>query len=98
VSKNNFQTDRRDFIKYAGAATALSALAAPRVFASAGVNHNLQVALVGCGGRGTGAVVDALTAGGTTYPTKLVAMADIFQHRLDESHNALEQQYQATPE
>lgn len=89
-------TDRREFIKYAGAATALSALAVPRVFAQAGVNHHLQIALIGCGGRGTGAVVDALTA--ATYPTKLVAMADVFQHRLDESFNALQQQYESNPE
>ena len=93
MNPQQHQTDRREFIKYAGAATALSALAVPRVFASAGVNHNLQIALVGCGGRGTGAVVDALTASGSSYPTKLVAMGDVFQHRLDESYGALEQQY-----
>jgi predicted dehydrogenase len=90
------QTDRREFIKIAGAATALSTLAVPRVFAQAGANHNLQIALVGCGGRGTGAVVDALTA--ASYPTRLVAMGDVFQHRLDESYHALEQQYQGKPE
>ena len=90
------QTDRREFIKYAGAATALSALAVPRVFASAGADHKLQIALVGCGGRGTGAVVDALTA--ASYPIKLVAMADVFQHKMDESVTALERQYQATPD
>jgi predicted dehydrogenase len=90
------QTDRREFMKYAGAATALSALAAPRVFASTGVDHKLQIALVGCGGRGTGAVVDALTA--ASYPIKLVAMADVFQHKLDESVTALEQQYQSKPD
>jgi predicted dehydrogenase len=89
------QTDRREFFKIAGAATALSALTVPRVFGQAGINHNLQIALIGCGGRGTGAVVDSLTA--ATYPTKLVAMADVFQHRLDESYSALEQQYQSTP-
>lgn len=88
-------TDRREFMKYAGAATALGALAVPRVFAQAGVGHNLQLALVGCGGRGTGAVVDALTA--ANYPTKLVAMADVFQKRLDDSAAALEQQYQSNP-
>ncbi len=90
------QTDRREFMKYAGAATAFTALTVPRVFGQAGANHSLQLALVGCGGRGTGAVVDALTA--ASYPTKLVAMADVFQHRLDESYNALEQQYQGKPD
>jgi predicted dehydrogenase len=92
------QTGRRDFLKFAGAgaATALSAISVPRVFGSAGVNHNLQIALIGCGGRGTGAVADALTA--SPYPIKLVAMGDVFQHRLDESYGALEQQYKDKPE
>jgi predicted dehydrogenase len=96
VDRQHRQTDRRQFIKYAGAATALSALSMPRVFGQAGINHKLQIALIGCGGRGTGAVVDALTA--ATYPTNLVAMADIFPHRMEESYSALEQQYQSNPE
>src|SRR3954470_18249115 len=96
MKEQSHQTDRREFIKIAGAATALTAFTAPRVFAQAGANHNLQIALVGCGGRGTGAVADALTA--ASYPTKLVAMGDVFQHRLDESFNALEQQYQGKPD
>src|SRR5215212_7852725 len=89
-------TDRREFIKIAGAATALSALTVPRVFGQAGIGHTLQIALIGCGGRGTGAVVDALTA--ASYPTKLVAMGDVFQHRVDESYGALEQQYLSSPD
>jgi len=96
MNEQQSQSDRREFIKYAGAASAVAALGVPRVFASAGVNQHCQIALIGCGGRGTGAVVDALTA--ATVPTKLVAMADLFQHRLDESYNALEQQYQGSPE
>ena len=90
------QTDRRQFIKYAGAVSALTALNVPRVFGQAGNNHTMQIALIGCGGRGTGAVADALTA--ASYPTKLVAMADLFQHRLDESYGALEQQYKDKPD
>ncbi|HEX5471935.1 MAG TPA: twin-arginine translocation signal domain-containing protein, partial [Lacipirellulaceae bacterium] len=98
MSKTEHTPDRREFIKYTGAAaTAFAALNAPRVFASAGANHKLKLALVGCGGRGTGAVVDAMTAAGSTYPLQLVAMADIFPHRLDESFNALQQQFAATP-
>src|SRR4051812_49645885 len=96
MSKQQPQNDRREFMKYAGAAGAVAALGVPRVFASAGVDHQFQIALIGCGGRGTGAVVDALTA--ASYPTKLVAMGDLFQHRLDESYNALEQQYNGKPE
>ena len=86
------------FAGFAGAASALAAMNVPRVFGSAGANHKLQLAIVGCGGRGTGAVADALTAAGSTYPLKLVAMGDLFQNRLDESHNALLQQYANSPE
>jgi len=90
------KANRREFIKVAGAVSAISALGVPKVFAGAGANHALQLALVGAGGRGTGAVVDALNA--STYPIKLAAMADIFQHRLDGSYSALAQSYQAKPE
>jgi predicted dehydrogenase len=96
MNPENRQTDRRQFIKVAGAVSALGALKVPHVFAQAGNDHAIQLALVGAGGRGTGAVVDAVTAG--TYPVKLVAMADLFQHRLDESYAALAQQFQSKPE
>src|SRR3954463_15407248 len=89
-------TDRRQFIKAAGAVSALGALKLPQVFAQSGSGHSLQLALVGAGGRGTGAVVDAITA--SPYPIKLVAMADVFQHRLEESFAALAQNFQAKPE
>jgi predicted dehydrogenase len=76
---------RRDVIKTAGAAAAVSAFAGvPLVHA--GENNTIRIALVGCGGRGTGAVEDALSAPG---PTQLVAMADVFQNRLTGSHGTL---------
>jgi predicted dehydrogenase len=87
--------DRRHFIKVAGAASALGAMKLPPVFAQSGNGHAIQLALVGAGGRGTGAVMDAITA--SSYPIKLVAMADLFQHRLDESVNALSQALQSKP-
>ena len=43
-------------------------------------NNTIQVALIGCGGRGTGAAADALSA--KNGPIKLVAMADVFEDRL----------------
>jgi predicted dehydrogenase len=89
-------SDRRHFMKVAGAVSALGALRAPQVFAGAGADHQLQVALIGAGGRGTGATVDALTASG--YPIKLVAIADVFKHRADESLSALKQNFAAKPE
>ena len=90
------QSDRRQFIKVAGALSALGTLSVPRVFGQSGAGHALQLSLIGAGGRGTGAVADALTA--SEYPIKLVAMADLFKHRLDESHAALAQNFAAKPE
>jgi hypothetical protein len=39
-------------------------------------NNSISVALIGCGGRGTGAAGDAMSV--KTGPTKVVAMADVF--------------------
>lgn len=57
----------------------------PHVHASQ--DDTIRLALIGCGGRGTGAVQDAASSG--AGPVKLVAMADLFQDRLDGSYNAL---------
>ena len=75
-----------------GKATAVSALAGqalPAVHAAG--DDVIKVALIGCGGRGTGAVADALSA--TNGPTRLVAMADVFDHRLSGSYNALKRRF-----
>src|SRR5258706_7088479 len=50
-------------------------------------NNTIQLALVGCGGRGTGAVENAL--GIKNGPIKLVAMADVFPSKLSDSHGKL---------
>lgn len=72
---------RRDFLKTGAAAVAgvglVSALA-PRVHAAG--SDTLKIALIGCGARGTGALVQAL---GTGDGVKLWAMADAFPDRLE---------------
>src|SRR5213082_345866 len=76
-------------MKQSGALTMASALAGmtlPSVHA--GENNTIQVALVGCGGRGTGAAQNALSV--KNGPIKLVAMADVFQDRLTDSYNVLQ--------
>jgi predicted dehydrogenase len=50
--------------------------------AEIGDDRELKVALVGCGGRGTGAAAQALSTAGKV---KLVAMADAFSDRLENS-------------
>src|SRR5881628_542314 len=79
---------RREFHKRAGqfaAASALSALVVPHVHAAE--NNTINLALIGCGGRGTGAIVNALKT--SVGPTKLTFMVDVFQERLDNSFKQL---------
>ena len=79
---------RRDLIKSAGAVAAASALAGVAVpFVHAAESNTIQVALVGCGGRGTGAIGNALNS--KNGPIKLVAMADVFEDKLESSHKNL---------
>ena len=80
---------RRQFLKSSGRLVATSALAGvigSRSYAAG--NSTIKLALVGCGGRGTGAVADALSA--TGGPVKLHAMADLFEPRLKSSLENLE--------
>jgi len=79
---------RREFLKNTGRIAAASALVGgitPRVHAAE--NNTIQLALVGCGGRGTGAAANALST--KSGPVKLVAMADVFKRKLDGSHGNL---------
>lgn len=80
---------RRHFLKSSGgvAAAALAGVMIPRVHAAE--SNVIQVALVGCGGRGSGAAANALSVDGG--PLKLVAMADIFENRLRSSYEHLKQ-------
>lgn len=78
-------TSRREFLKHTGriaGASALAGVAIPHVHA--GESHTLQVALIGCGGRGTGAASNALSV--KNGPIKLVAMADVFERKLSGSY------------
>src|SRR5580704_16885018 len=51
----------------------------------------IQVALVGCGGRGGCAAVNAIST--KSGPIKLVAMADAFQDRLDQTRDNLVKEF-----
>lgn len=101
-------SSRREFIKTTGQAAAISALAGvalPHVHAAE--DNTIELALIGCGGRGNGAVANAMSAGGLILgdsggteraigsaaagPIKLVAMADLRADRIDQSHQALSQ-------
>src|SRR6476469_4178706 len=81
-------SSRRDFIKTTGRIAAVGALAGvtlPNVHAAS--SDVIQIALVGCGGRGTGAAANALQT--DKGPVKLIAMADVFEQRLNSSYDNL---------
>jgi predicted dehydrogenase len=83
---------RREFLTRSGAAVAGSALvgvAIPHVHA--GGDDTIHLALIGCGGRGSGAAANAFDS--PNGPVKMVAMADLFQDRLEKSLTALTQKY-----
>jgi predicted dehydrogenase len=87
-------TSRRDFLRKTGGAAGVSALAGvalPPVHAAE--NNTVQVALVGCGGRGTGAAINALSV--SNGPTKLVAMADVIPKKMNDSYDKLKSQFAA---
>lgn len=89
------QSTRRTFVKssgvVAGAAVATAyGLTIARSAHAAG-SDTLRIGLIGCGGRGTGAAKNALSA---DSQLKLTAMGDAFQDRLDLSLNVLQRDEQ----
>jgi len=79
---------RREFVK-ASSLLAGGILAAPLISQAnffSGAPDTIRIALIGCGGRGTGAAVQALS---TKQNVQLVAMADAFKDRLDNSYNSI---------
>jgi predicted dehydrogenase len=94
------RTTRREFLKTSGTAVAAAAFAGAVARPGyAAENNTIKIALVGCGGRGTGAAAQALSTKG---PTRLWAVADVFEHRLQSSLASIrrghEQQVEAPPE
>ena len=83
------EASRREFLKKSGVLTAASVGLAGGLGISRSAHAQgsdlIKVALVGCGGRGRGAVPDRLDVGDNM---KLVAIADAFEFRVKESINA----------
>jgi len=85
------RTTRRVFLK--ASALSAAALAGPlsiRRSAHAGGSQSLRIGLVGCGGRGAGAVASALEVDAGVQVT---AMADAFIDRTRAARDALRQQW-----
>ena len=89
-SKQNSKNTRREFLKNGSkiaAAGAAAGVITPKLSiaksAHAYGSDTIKIGLVGCGGRGTGASIQAMNT--ESGNVELVAMADAFQNRLDSS-------------
>lgn len=85
-------SSRREFLQFTGklaAASALAGVAVPHVHAAE--DNTIRLALIGCGGRGSGAAGNALSV--PDSGVKLYVMADLFENRMKASHKVLSQQF-----
>ena len=84
-------SERREFLK-ASALVAGGVMVSGYAWAGghSSVDDTIKIALIGCGDRGTGAAFQALN---TKFNVKLVAMADAFQDRLDNSYKLLSDKF-----
>ena len=89
IESGNSTSSRRNFIKNSSMLVAGGAVAGQLSFARSAHafgTDEIKIGLIGCGGRGTGASSQAMNTEG---PTKLVAMADAFNDRLQSSLRGL---------
>lgn len=92
-SSNGVGVTRRELLKTSGqivAASALAGIALPQ-HVYAGETGTVKLALIGAGGRGTGAAENALQT--KLGPVKLAAMADVFPERLKLCHKTLSDKF-----
>ncbi len=82
---------RRQFLAASSAAT----LAAPAILQAANRGDKLRIGLIGCGGRGTGAAAQSLTADSNV---ELYAMGDVFQTQIEKSQASLRKQFEKDPQ
>lgn len=74
------KSDRRSFIQKTGAAILTSSFIVNAAKANTRKNNTLKVGLVGCGGRGNGAAMQALQGDADTIIT---AMGDVFPEQME---------------
>src|SRR5690349_19502206 len=89
MKENSNNQTRREFVKQSSllaGSLMMAPLASQAGFFNSSVDDTIKIALIGCGGRGTGAAMQALL---TKQNVKLVAMADAFRDRLDDCYKAL---------
>ena len=93
MNNEELRDKRREFLKTSALVAGgvmLNGVAFAGGGAHSSVDDTIKIALIGCGDRGTGAAYQALS---TKQNLKLVAMADAFQDRLDNSYKVLSDKF-----
>ena len=94
ITTSDSETTRRDFLKTSSTAAVASAATLSLISRSSAYGQNsdtIRVGLVGCGGRGTGAANQALSADDNV---KLTAVADVFPDKVDRAVNGLKKRHE----
>jgi predicted dehydrogenase len=88
-TSGNVAPTRRQFLRRSGMIAAASGMATTMTMPTvhAAEDNTIRVALVGCGGRGSGAAVNALSV--DNGPIQLVAMADVFEKHVSNKYETL---------
>lgn len=83
---------RRDFLKASAVLSGAAILSSVPFYKSHASNtgEKIKVAVVGCGGRGTGAAFNAMNSG---QNVEIVALCDAFRDNLDKAYKVLKQRY-----
>jgi uncharacterized protein (DUF1501 family) len=85
---------RRQFLRTTGTVAATAGVLSGVQAVHAAGEGTIRLAIVGCGGRGTGAISNALSV--PNGDVQLVAMADVFEHRQKASYESLVRRFPKT--
>jgi predicted dehydrogenase len=93
-SKKKTHVNRRQFLKQSGSLAAGAAVlgSIPTSGVYAAEDDTIRLALIGCGGRGNGAVSNALSVP-DSRPVKLYALADLLETKIENSLKSLQKQH-----
>ncbi len=93
ADQSSKRPSRRKFMKDTSILVAAGAVAGPLQRANAAHpfgDDTIRIGLIGCGGRGSGAAAQAMNTAG---PTKLVAVGDAFDNRIQQCLRALQRDH-----
>ncbi len=90
ITVGNTGLTRREVLKTASLASLAAAM--PGGLFAAGASERIKVGLIGCGGRGTGAAIDATNA---SPDVVIAAMGDVFPDQLEWSKGRLKEKVAA---